>query len=100
MHKIFYGNCLALLSRPFEKREIRTRNKLQLDIKRLKREIGRNSLRYRGSLLWNAIDNSLREKEDTQEFKNNIKLHIDFVNKFSFESEMCILKTRLKDYHY
>ena len=89
-----------LYSQGLLKNESRTRNKLQLDIKRFKREIGRNSLRYRGCLLWNAIDNSLKEKEDTQEFKNNIKLHIDFMNKFSFKYETCILKTRLKDYHY
>ena len=40
------------------------------------------SLRYRGSLLCNAIDNRLEEKENKQEFKNNIKLHIDFINDF------------------
>ena len=101
MHKIFYENCPPpLLSRPFEKRESITRNKSQLDLKRFKREIGRNSLRYRGSPLWNAIDNSLKEKENTQEFKNNITLLIDFINKVSFKSETCILQTRLKDYHY
>ena len=100
MHKIFYDNCPPLLSRPFEKQESRTQNKSQLDLKQFKREIGRNSLRYRGSLLWNAIDKSLKEKDNTQEFKNNIKLHIDFINKFSFKSDTCILQPRLKDYHY
>ena len=89
---------MTLLSRPFEKRETRTKNNLQFDIKRFKREIGRNSLRYRGSLLWNATDNS--SKESTHEFKNNIKLHIDFMNKFSFKSETCILKTWLEDFYY
>ena len=71
----------------FGKRESRARNKRQFDIKRFKRDSGRKSLRYRGSLLWNAIDNSLKSKENSQEFKKNIKLHIDFINNFSFKSE-------------
>ena len=65
-----------------------------------KRDNSRKSLRYRGCLLWNAFDNSLKEKENTQEFKTNIKLHNDFMNKFSFKSGTCILKTRLEDFHY
>ena len=73
---------------------------MQFDIKRFKIDIGRKTLRYRGSLLWNAIDSNLKEKDNTNEFKNNIKLHTDFINKFSFKSETCILKNWLEDFYY
>ena len=65
MHTIYYGNCPALLSRPFEKRKTRTQNTLQFDTNPLKRDIGTNSLRYRGSLLWNATNSSFKKKENT-----------------------------------
>ena len=100
MHTISFGNCHALLLRPFEKQESRTQDKLQFDIKRFKRDIGRENLSYRGPLLWNTIYNNLKEKENTQVFKNKIELHIDFMNKLSFKSETCILKIRLEDFYY
>ena len=56
----------------------------------------RNELQFNVQI----INNSLKEKENTQEFESNIKLHIVFINKFSFKSETCILKTRLEEFYY
>ena len=68
---------------------------MQFKIERFKRELGRRTLRYKGSLLWNVVENNLKEKESAKVFKKNIKQHIDFINKVSFKSKTCILKNRL-----
>ena len=63
MRSIYYGTYPYLISTPFEKREGRIRHKVQLDIKHFRKDISRNSLRYRGPLLlWNAIGNSLTHR--------------------------------------
>ena len=92
MHTIYYENCPHLLSMPFVKRESGARNKKQFEIKRTLRYrySGRRTLRYRGSILCNAIDNKLKEELGTVVFKNNIKHHVDFIKKFSSKYGTCI----------
>ena len=63
---------------------------MQLDIKCFKKDIGRITVGYKEPILWNAIANNLKERNNTQDFKSNIKLHIDFIKRFSFKPETCI----------
>ena len=49
------------------------RRRFQLDIIRCKSEVGRNSLRYKGPLIWNSHPNDLKELENAQTFKLSLQ---------------------------
>ena len=48
-----------------DKRLRSSRSEIQFEVKRFKTELGRNSLKYRGPLLWNAIPDSLKKIESS-----------------------------------
>ena len=52
MHRIYYESCPRVISEKFIKKSGRLRNPLQFEIPRYRKEIGRNSLTYRGPVIW------------------------------------------------
>ena len=64
MHQIYYDNTQTDIKCLFFKKEQNgydTRKKLQFEVQRYKSETGRNSLRYRGPLIWNSLPNELKK---------------------------------------
>ena len=84
----------------FTNRKTNVRNPLQIEVDRYKKEIGRNSLKYRGGVLWNSIDNKLKNQENITTFKNNIKLFKNRTNQYSFEKEACLNDNKNTDFNY
>ena len=61
-----------------------SRHLMQLKVDRFKMEVGRNSFRYRGSVLWNALPYELKQVNNTNHFKNKLKSHNELINDFKF----------------
>ena len=57
---------------------------MQLKVDRFRTEVGRNSFRYRGSVLWNALPYELKQTTDKNAFKNKLKSHNKLINDFKF----------------
>ena len=73
MHQIYYDNTQSDIKNLFVKKEQNsydTQKKFQFEVQRYKSETGRNSLRYRGPLIWNSVSNELK---NITTFKCNLK---------------------------
>ena len=71
MYKIVYGKEQSRIGHLFN--IINTHNGKTLEVKRMKTEIGRNSLMYRGPVVWNTLDRELRQSKTIETFKRNLK---------------------------
>ena len=60
---------------------INTRKGKTLEVKRMKTEIGRNSLGIGGPVVWNTLDRELRQSKTIETFKRNLKERTK-INKF------------------
>ena len=56
----------------------------QLVVKRMNTERGRNSVTYRGPIVWNALSNSLREEDKLVSFKKKLKTNLKTLEQISF----------------
>ena len=72
------------------------RNPLQVEVIRYRKEIGRNSFKYRGGVLWNSINSNLKSQENVATFKNKTKDYKKNVNQHSFEKRLVSLIMRTK----
>ena len=90
MHRVYYGNIQTEINNLFHKKEDNRYDmcsRFPLDIVRCKSEVSRNSLRYRGPLIWNSLPNDLKELENAQTFKFNLRKALNIINKINFEKE-------------
>ena len=72
MHQAYYNKPNWMTENMFGKKDKRlrsSRSEIQLEVKSFKTELGRNSLKYRGPLLWNAIPDRLKKIESSNSFK-------------------------------
>ena len=71
------------LSSHFTIRETERKGK-QLVVKRMNTERGRNSVTYRGPIVWNALRNSLREEDKLVSFRKKLKTNLKTLEQISF----------------
>ena len=72
------------LSSHFTVRETQSEGK-QLIVKRMDTEKGRNSVTYRGPMIWNALSTqSLREEDKLVSFKKKLKTNLKTLEQISF----------------
>ena len=71
------------LSSHFTIRETEREGK-QLVVKRMNTERGRNSVTYRGPIVWNALSNSLREEDKLVSFEKKLKTSLKTLEQISF----------------
>ena len=76
------------------------RRRFQLDIIQCKSEVGRNGLRYRGPLIWNSLPNDLKELENTQTFKFNLRKALNIINKINFKKEAAVISNKEDSFLY
>ena len=100
MHRIYYESCPRVISEKFTKKSGRLRNPLQFEIPRYRKEIGRNSLRYRGPVIWDAMNTDLKQDKNLNTFRSNIKRFKNKVNQMTFSKEVCIINNKHRDYKY
>ena len=73
MPRIYYESCPRVISEKFTKKSGRLRNPLQFEIPRYRKEVGRNSRRYRVPVICNAMNTDLKQGKNLITFRNNIK---------------------------
>ena len=78
------------------------RNSNLFGLPRYNLAIGRNSLRYRGPLVWELTPTSLKQSSSLKNFKNLLKQrhHKNFINNCSFRKEACMVSHKNQDFEY
>lgn len=78
------------------------RNNNHFVLPRYNLDIGRNSLRYRGPLVWELTPTSLKQSPSLKNFKNLLKQrqHKNFINNCSFLKEACMVSHKNQDFAY
>ena len=80
IHRIYYKTCPKQIYEQFSERKTNLRNPLQVEVIRYKKEIGRNSFKYRGGVLWNLVNNNLKSQENMTTLKKKIEEYKENVN--------------------
>ena len=63
-------------------------------------ELGRNSVRYRGPMVWNAIPKVIRDASSLQLFKGKLKNASRSLDQIQFEKEACLINSKNPDFLY
>ena len=93
VHQAFYQAGPAQIADLFSVKVTRydSRRSKQLVLERPKKEIGRLSLRHRGTMIWNSIPSSGKDFDNVTSFKNRLKQLSKFINNFTFEKESSLI---------
>ena len=83
MYKVVHSPASHRLQDLFKIVETRTKGK-QLQIKRTNTELGKNSLFFRGPVVWNRLEREIREQKTLENFKKTLKKDVNIINKISF----------------
>ena len=74
MHIIYYQPKSDLVEfEKFPPRIEHSRNLMQIKVDRFRTDVSRNSFKYRGSVLWNALPHELNQTKGNNAFKNKLK---------------------------
>ena len=76
------------------------RNKNDYSRIRYNNEYGRNSVRYRGPIVWNNIPQNIKDAETQQSFKAKLKQAGKKLEQIQFEKEACTIQLRKDDFLY
>ena len=79
---------------------VSTRSRLKFEVKRFKSEAGRRSFRYRGAMLWNAIQDSLKQITNLTTFKQKLKTELKLINDFNFDKEAIMINNKRDNFTY
>ena len=100
IHQAFYQAGPAQITELFSVKVTKydSRRSKQLVLDRPKKEIGRLSLRHRGTMIWNSIPSSVKDYDNVTLFKNRLKQLSKFINNFTFEKESSLIMN--KSHHF
>ena len=78
------------------------RNSNHFVLPRYNLDIARNSSRYRGPLVWELTQNSLKQSPSLENFKKLLKQchHKNFINNCSFLKEACMVSHKNQDFDF
>ena len=103
MFQVYCGNIKTENNNRFKKKEDNGYNmcrRFQLYIIRsCKSEVGRNSLRYRGPLIWNSHPNDLKELENAQTCLA-CKKAWNIINEINFQKEAAVIINKKERFLY
>ena len=97
MHSIYYETAHHSIKKLFTKNStssIGTRNRTKFEVKLFKSAIGRNSLHYRGTMLWNSMPDELKQIDNLNIFKRKLKTRLKEINNFQFEKEAILINNK------
>ena len=102
VHQAFYQAGPAQIVELFSVKVTRydSRRTKQLVLDRPKKEIGRLSLRHRGTMIWNSIPSSVKDFDNVTSFKNRLKQLSKFINNFTFEKESSMITNKSHHFYY
>eukprot|EP00794_Sanderia_malayensis_P020945 gene20947-22997_t len=88
MYQIYHGTADKSIAQMFQKKDPEkqsTRNKGQFEVKRYNAKSGRNSFTYKGTMIWNSIQDRIKDAETVQNFKTRLKGVRQTISKLSFQ---------------
>ena len=97
MHSIYYETAHHSIKKLFTKNStssIGTRNRMKFEVKWFKSAMGRNSLQYRGTMLWNCMPDELKQIGNLNTFKHKLKTRLKEINNFQFEKEAILINNK------
>ena len=102
MHQIYYGTAPKQIMDLFSTKEVinKTRRARQFVVERPKKEAGRLTLTHRGTLIWNTIPNRVKDCEDKNTFKSQLKGITKHINNITFEKESSSITNKNDQYYY
>ena len=62
--------------------------------------IGRNSVRYRGPIVWNLIPRAIKDASSYQLFKQKLRQASKILDQLQFEKEACLITSKRSDFLY
>ena len=90
----------ALLGTRTNETSYKLRRSNDLSLARYHSELGRNSIRYRGPIVWNSIPKFIRNVTSLQLFKEKLKLASKTLDQIQFEKEACLIKSKNSAFLY
>ena len=102
VHQAFYQAGPAQITELFSVKVTKydSRRSKQLILDRPKKEIGRLSLRHRGTMIWNSIPSSIKNYDNVNTFKNRLKQLSRFINNYTFEKESSLITNKSHHFYY
>ena len=68
----------------------------QFEIKRMRTELGRQSLQFRGPIIWNSLNKELKKQAYRETFKRQLRSNMKALNKLSFGKEQLLTQIEMK----
>ena len=62
--------------------------------------LGRNSARYRGTIVWNLLPKAIKDVPSLQLFKQKLRQASRILDHIQFEKEACVITTKQTDFLY
>ena len=102
MHKVNFEtsnqSVCELFSKNATSRSSRFPN--QFNIIRFKSDTGRNTLQYRGPVIWNFLNRLVKVPENFYSYKQILKKHVKDIAGFSFSKEATLITAKKDDFIY
>ena len=96
--KVTTQSICELFSKRVSCRSSRVPN--QFNIIRFRSETGRNSLRYRGPVIWNFVNRLVKVPESFHSFKQILRKHVKIIDNFSFDKEATVVANKKDHFIY
>ena len=102
MRKVYFETSCQWICNLFSKRKISRSSRIQnqFDIIRFKSDTGRNTLQYRGPVIWNFLDRLVTVPERFCSFKQIFRKHSRDIITFSFNKGVPLIATKEDDFVY
>ena len=102
LHKVYYGTTTQSICELFSKRISSRSSRVpnQFNIIRFRSETGRNSLRYRGPVIWNFVNRLVKVPESFYSFKQILRKHVKIIDNFSFDKEATVVANKKDHFIY
>ena len=67
---------------------------------RFKSETGRNTLQYRGPVIWNFVNRLVKVPDNSYSFKQILRKHVKIIDNFSFGKGATVVANKKDDFIY
>ena len=104
MYQVFNNSLpdqlTSLLGTRYNDNNYKLRRSNDFSLIRYNSLLGRNSVRYRGPIIWNSIPRNIRNAASLQLFKATLKRASKSIDHIQFEKEACLLNSKDPDFVY
>ena len=102
MHKVYYETTSQSICELFSKRVTSRSSRVpnQFNIIRFKSETGRNTLQYRGPVIWNFVNRLVEVPDNSYSFKQILRKHVKILDNFSFDKGATVVANKKDDFIY